>query len=94
MGFVLLDIECRAERTFGIRIPRRWLEQLGIREAGDDATLTDVHEYLLRLCQEQNVVAPEDSWSRLLDVIVDASGLDIADLRPDTLLIRDIAPFG
>jgi hypothetical protein len=94
MGFVLLDVEFRAERAFNIRIPRRWPEQLGIRQAGDDATLKDMHEYLLRLCREQNVVAPADSWSRLLDVIVDASGAKMADLGPDTQLIRDIAPFG
>ncbi len=94
MGFVLLDVEFRAERAFKIRIPRRWPEHLGIRRDGDDATLKDMHEYLLRLCQEQNVVPPEDSWSQLLDVIVDASGADITDLGPDTQLIRDIAPFG
>ena len=94
MGMILLDVELRAERAFKIRIPRRWPEQLGIREGGDDATLKEMHEYLLRLCQEQNVAAPEDSWSRLLNVIVDASGADIADLGPDTQLIRDIAPFG
>jgi hypothetical protein len=94
VGFVFLDVQFRAERAFKIRIPRRWPEQLGIREAGDDATLQDLHEYLLRLCREQNVVAPADSWSRLLGVIVDASGADIADLAPGSQLLRDIAPFG
>jgi hypothetical protein len=94
MGFVLLDVEFRTERAYKIRIPRGWPEQLGIRGGGDDATLKDMHEYLLRLCREQNVVPPEDSWLRLLDLIVDASGADIADLAPDTKLIRDIAPFG
>jgi hypothetical protein len=94
MGLVLLDVEFRAERAFKIRVPRRWPDQLGIRDAGEDATLKDLHAYLLRLCQEQNVVPPEDSWSRLLDVIVDASGANMADLGPDIQLIRDIAPFG
>jgi hypothetical protein len=94
MGMILLDVEFRAEWAFRIRIPRGWPEQLGIREAGDDATLKDMHEYLLRLCREQDVAAPEDSWSRLLDVICDASGANVADLGPETQLIRDVAPFG
>ena len=94
MGVLLLDTQFRAGREFNIRIPRGWPEQLGIRADGDDATLKDMHEYLLRLCREQSVVAPADSWSRLLNVIVDASGAKTADLGPDTRLIRDIAPFG
>jgi hypothetical protein len=94
MGMILLDIECRAERAFGIEIPREWPEELGRRESGDDATLADLHEYILRLCREQGRPAPSDSWPRLLRVVADAAGAKDVDLSPSTQLIRDIAPFG
>jgi hypothetical protein len=94
MGFILLDLTFRAERAFNVRIPRRWVERLGIRRDGDDATLEQYHEFLLELCREQNVVPPETSWRVLIRVIEDASGADQKDLTPSTRLIKDIAPYG
>jgi hypothetical protein len=94
MGMILLDVEFRAERAFKIQIPRQWPQELGIRQAGDDATLADMLAFLLRLCREQNVAPPEDAWSVLIKVVCAASGAEIADLTPETYLVRDIAPFG
>ncbi len=94
MGMILLDVEFRAERAFHIRIPRQWPEQLGIRADGGDATLADVLELLLRLCREQKVAPPKDSWPLLVRVICDVTGAKETDLTPETLLLRDIAPFG
>src|SRR5262249_796160 len=93
MGMILLDVEFRAERAFKIRIPRNWPAEV-VREGETDATLDQFHEYLLRLCREQSVIAPKDSWERVLKIIVDASCADESQLGRDTQLIRDIAPYG
>lgn len=96
MGLVLLDVTFRVERAFGIRVPRDWHNDLGLVWKGDkaDATLGEYHQYILRLCREQNVPASPQSWIILAQVIEDASGMDREKLTEDTRLIRDIAPGG
>jgi hypothetical protein len=94
MGMIVLDLQFRFEKVFKIRIPRGWLAEIGIREAGDDATLAEIEQYLLRLCRDQNVVPPQDSWKILVGVVVEATGIKLKDLTPETQLVRDIAPFG
>ncbi len=94
MGMLLLDLEFRLERTFKIAIPKTWLSELGLREKGDDVSLLYVHKYILTLCEQQGSLPFPDSWERLLDAVVDATGADKRGLTPDTLLIRDLAPFG
>ena len=93
MGFVLLDLTFRAERAFKVDVPAGWHERLGIRTAGDDATLAQYHELLLALCREQGREPPPDSWGMLLGVVEDAVG-SRDDLTPASLLLKDIAPHG
>lgn len=93
MGMVLLDVEFRAGRAFGIEIPRDWPAQL-CGDAGTDATLAQTLEYFLQLCKEQSIEPPADPWRVLIEVIEDASGTDARDLTPETQLVRDIAPHG
>ncbi|MDB5297068.1 MAG: hypothetical protein JWO31_3051 [Phycisphaerales bacterium] len=90
MGLVLLDVTFRAERAFGVRVPRDWHERLDIRKDGDDATLAQYHAFLLDLCREQGVEPPRESWRVLLGLVEDASGE--ANFGPETRLIQDIAP--
>jgi hypothetical protein len=97
MGLVLLDLFLRIERAFQLRLPRDlWLEKLIPFESNGrkDATLLQVHEFLLQQCAEQNVSAPKNSWSLLVQLVEEASGLKRSEITPNRWLVRDIAPNG
>jgi hypothetical protein len=94
MGMILLDLSFRIEKAFKIEVPRQWLADMGLSKAGDDISLSGLHDYVLRLCDQQHVTAPADSWSKLVTVISDACGADESNLGPETMLVRDVAPFG
>jgi hypothetical protein len=95
MGLVLLDITFRVEKAFNIQIPDGWHAQLGLDwKTNNDATVGQYHEFLLRLCDEQHVLPPPDSWKILIGVIQDASGLRRDKITAETRLIADIAPSG
>jgi hypothetical protein len=94
MGFVLLDITFRIERAFGIRLPKGWPDQLGIvwDEGGNDATLAQFHDFVLRLCREQDITTPVESWPMLVQIVEDATGMGTDEITSDTKIVRDIAP--
>jgi hypothetical protein len=96
MGMVLLDMTFRVERAFRVRVPKGWHEQLGIswQDGGSDATLGQYHEFVLRLCKEQGAVVPAESWPMLIRIVEDASGLDRAQITPETRIVHDIGPMG
>ncbi len=86
----------RVERAFRIRVPKGWHEQLGIswQDGGSDATLSQYHEFVLRLCHEQGAAVPVDSWPMLIRIVEDASGLERDKITEETKIIRDIGPTG
>ena len=96
MGMVTLDMTFRVEKTLRIRVPKDWLRQLGIswEEPQKDATLAEIHRFVLRLCDEQQVSPPADSWAMLVSIVEAVTGFGCDVITPDTKLIRDIAPHG
>jgi hypothetical protein len=91
MGLVLLDVTFQVEKAFRIQLPREWPERLGVRTAGDDATLEEFHTMVLQLCQEQRVPVPKGSWLKLAKIAERAACFK--NPLPSTTL-REIAKYG
>jgi len=93
MGLNLLDFTFRVEREFGIRLARDWHRQFWSSvQRGDDLSLQQFHDFLLRLCVEQHAPPPDDGMAILIREAESATGKSFSETGPQTMLRRDIAP--
>ena len=92
MGVDWLDIVLRIEKSFGIKIQRgddKRLLRMPVVPNKTGARCGDLHDMVLRLCEEQGVKVPPSSWTRVKLCIMRACKAKAKRVRKDAWLHDD-----
>ena len=93
MGIDALDIFCRIEKSFNIKIGRYDSGRLlagAMRPNKTGVRCVDLYEMVLTLCAEQGVPVPHSSWTRVKLCIMHGCGAKAKTVRKEAWLVDDV----